>query len=635
MVGVILFHAGFQWIRGGYIGVDVFFVISGYLITGILLRELRDGTFSLARFYERRARRILPALLLVLAVTLALCALIMFPRDLRVTARSAVGVLAFAANFLFWRGTDFVDMTLINYFGIRLHEQPLIHTWSLGVEEQYYLLFPVTLLAVWRFRRNWVWPVLIAGTVASFALSAWLTPRSPGVAFYLLPARMWQLLAGGLLAWQASRDTPPLTSGIREAMAVAGLAVILIPMAIYDSTTPFPGIHAAAPVIGTMLLIRYAPGSAVGRLLSLRAMVFIGLISYSAYLWHQPLFALARYTSLTGEMDTAAALGLSALTLLLAAATWRFVETPFRDRRRVPARVLAWSSVAGLAAVAAPAAMLAFGGDAGRRTPIATNIVGQSALALFSDCNITLQPTRALGLGCLLDPSSEAPPSFLVVGDSHADALFPAFAKISRDTGRQGRLLQNFSCPPVLERSDSSFGTPACHDMHERALAEVAQHRIRTVFLVSRFAHEYMPWDVFARRLDSTIATYAKLGATVHIVLQAPEQPYYERHAYARALVQQRLLGIDASPVVRRQSVSRAEHERRQAVVNKVFAAYRGDPRVRFVDFTAVLCDEAQCAVGTTATPYYVDDHHLNATAAALVSGAIAEQSAIAASLDR
>ena len=630
VLGVIFFHAGFQWITGGFIGVDVFFVISGYLITGILLRELRDNRFSLTRFYERRARRILPALVVVLGATLAVSALIMLPGDLRVAARSAVSVLVFAANILFWRGVDFVDKTLINYFGLRLHEQPLIHTWTLGVEEQYYLLFPLTLLAVWRLRQSWVLPVLIAGTLASFALSAWLTPRSPGIAFYLLPTRLWELLAGGVLAWRSPQTGGPritqmtqIANGARDIVAGIGLGLILVPMALYDSSTRFPGIHAAAPVVGAMLLIGYAPGSAIGRFLSTRAMVFVGLISYSAYLWHQPLFALARYTSLTGEMSAALALVLCVVTIVLAAITWRWVETPFRDRQRVSTRALVWSCVIGIAAVATPSAILAFGGDAGRRTPIASGVVGQSVLALFSDCNISLQPTRGLGLGCLLDPSSEAPPSFLVIGDSHADALYPAFAKASRDTGRQGRLLQNFACSPVLDPTDSSFGTPDCMRMHEQALATVTEHKIDRVFLVSRYAHDYMPRELFPRRLEKTIATYSERGAVVYIVLQAPEQPRFDRRVYLRALLRRRFLGEDPSTVARNLSVTRAEHEQRQEFVRGVFEKYQNDPRVRFVDFTSAFCDTGTCVAGSVAAPYYVDDHHLSVTGAVLISGAI------------
>jgi hypothetical protein len=354
--------------------------------------------------------------------------------------------------------------------------------------------------------------------------------------------------------------------------------------------------------------------------------VFVGLISYSAYLWHQPLFALARYASLTGEIGTPLALALSAMTLLLAAGTWRYVETPFRDRRRVSNPALAWACAIGLLAVATPAALLAFGGVGGRRSPTATNIVGQSALALFTDCNPTLQPTRRLGAGCLLDPSSAAPPSFVVVGDSHADLLYPAFARLSRDTGQQGRLLQHSNCSPLLDVEGASPSAPGCQAMRDEALALVEAHGLDRAVLVSRFAHEYVPHEFFARRFEKTVSAYAQRGARVYVVLQAPEQPRFDRRDYTRAVLQHRFFGIDAAPAIRRMSVSRAEHERTQAFVNAVFASYQHDPRVRFVDFTPVLCDETTCAVGTASALYYYDDDHLNATGALLVSGAITTQ---------
>ena len=583
VLGVIFFHAGFRWIRGGFVGVDVFFVISGFLITGILLRELADGSFSLRRFYERRIRRILPALFVVVGATLAACAAIMVPHDLRIVARSAVGVLAFAANVVFWRSVDFLDTTLINYFGRRLHEQPLTHTWSLGVEEQYYLLFPAAMLMMWRLKRAWVFPMLVTGTVVSLALSAVLTPRSPGVAFYLLPARIWELLAGGLLAWHAARRaTVAVRPAVRELAAASGLALILVPMVVYDHQTPFPGLYALAPVAGAALVMQAAPGTAIGRLLSSRAALFIGLISYSAYLWHQPLFALARYVSLTGDMDTSSALALCVVTLLLATLTWRFVETPFRDRRRVPGRALAWTCLLGAAVVAAPAAMLAFGGPGGRRSPMATGVLGQAMLTFFTDCNTSLQPTRRLGRGCLLDPSSDTPPSFLVLGDSHALMLYPAFAKISRDTGQQGRLLHHFLCSPLLEVGEVPFGTPGCRLMTEQALAMVEEHAVDRVILVSRFSQKYWPRELFAPRLEKTIAAYAARGATVYLLRQVPEQPRFDRRVYLLTLLRQRLFGVDAADTIQDMSLTRAEHESRQAFVDGVFAPYRHAVLTRF-----------------------------------------------------
>lgn len=622
VLSVIFFHAGFRWAPGGYTGVDVFFVISGYLITGIMRRQFHDGTFSLGRFYERRARRILPALLVVVASTLAACVAIMFTDDARVAARSAVSVLAFAANIVFWRGVDFGDVTTVNYFGRRLDEQPFLHTWSLGVEEQYYLLFPLTLLLIWRLRPALVMPALIAGGLASFALCVLLTPRSPGLAFYLLPTRIWELLAGGVLAWYRGPTGAP--RWLQHLTPMAGLTAILLPVWIYDSDTAFPGAAAALPVLGTAALLWSAPGTAAGRVLSWPPLVFVGLISYSAYLWHQPLFALARYVRLTNELETTLTVGLCALTLLLAAASWRWVETPFRDRRRVSSSRLAWSAVLGTLLVAAPAAFLAFGADASRRSPAATNIVAQSVLSLFTDCNASRQVTRALGPGCLLDPSSAAAPSFLVVGDSHADALFPAFARMSRKTGQQGRLLQQLRCLPLLDVEAVPTGVPDCNRMQELALELVTSERLTSVFLVSRFSY-FAGAPRIAERLERTIAAYADRGAIVYLLAQAPEQPAFNRGRYIRAVLAHRFRGRDASALVREQSVSRADHDRRQSAANALFAAHRHDPRVRLLDFTDVWCDETTCPVGTPEGPYYSDDHHPNSAGARMVGDALSQ----------
>jgi peptidoglycan/LPS O-acetylase OafA/YrhL len=626
VLSVIFFHADFPWAKGGFSGVDVFFVISGYLITGIVRRELDAATFSFARFYERRARRILPALLLVTAATLAACLVLMLPADLPAVGRSAVSVLAFAANIAFWRGVDFGDLTLVNYFGRRIHEQPLVHTWSLGVEEQYYLLFPLLLFLVWRVRRSLMLPALIAGTLASMALSVALTPGSPGAAFYLLPTRAWELLAGGLVSWYGA--TGAANSGVREAAAACGFALVVMAVLVFDSATPFPGYAAVLPVAGATLLLGYAPGSRTGAFLSLRPLVFVGLISYSAYLWHQPLFALARYVSLSGDLDRGMALNLCIATLILATLSWRYVETPFRDSRVVSRRRLAVSLAVATLVVAVPASILGFAGSGRRRTPVATNLVGQAFISLFGDCTVTSRFNR-LGVGCLLDPSSAAPPAFLVVGDSHAGSLLPAFAEISKETGVQGRLLELSACSPLVEVTEVPTSTPACLLTRERALQMVAAEQIGAVFLVSRFSFAYGLPGTFEARLAGTIDAYSQRGALVHLVAQVPEQPGFRRRAYIRAMLAQRFLGIDASPAIDAMTTPRAEHDRRQASVRSAFERYRGDARVRIVDATDVLCDHTTCRLGTIVGPYYSDEQHLTAAGALLVGPEIARQSAL------
>jgi peptidoglycan/LPS O-acetylase OafA/YrhL len=621
VLAVIFHHAGFFWARGGYVGVDVFFVISGFLITGILLREHQDGTFSLARFYERRARRILPALLVVLGATLLACSIVMFEADRRIVARTAVSVLAFAANFLFWGGVDFGQVGTLNYFNRRIHEQPFAHTWSLGVEEQYYLLFPLALMAilplpVTRGRR-----ILIGVTLLSFGLCAWLTARHQSAAFYLLPTRLWELLVGGFAAWYGAAQNTPRSR--REAIAAAGVVLILAPIYVFTEHSPFPGVHAAVPVIGTALLIRYAAGTNTSAILASRPLVFVGLISYSAYLWHQPLFAMARYLELSRGLSLGATLALIALTLIMAAVTWRWIETPFRDRRRVSGRRLAWTLGAATIGVAATASIWAFTTDAGRRSPMATNVVAQSALSLFTDCNVATQPTRRLGFGCLLDPSSSDPPSFLVVGDSHADAMFPAFAKISRDSGRQGRLVYTLACPALMHIHGTPADVPGCRNMQQAVLDVIARDGIGDVFLIARFAN-YEPRDALAARLETTIATYAGRGVNLHLVVHLPEQPHFNARRWARARLWLWLGVGDPAEIVRSQSASRDEHDAQRAKAEAVYARFRRDPRVQIIDLTSVFCDAHSCPAGTADRPFFVDDNHVSADGALLASRAFA-----------
>jgi peptidoglycan/LPS O-acetylase OafA/YrhL len=627
VLAVIFFHAGFGWASGGYIGVDVFFVISGFLITGIILREQRDGTFSLARFYERRARRILPALLLVLGATLLASSIVMFTHDRHIVARSAVSVLAFAANFLFWGGVDFGSFATLNYFQRTIHDQPLAHTWSLGVEEQYYLLFPLALVSILHLPAAAVRRTLMAATLASFAACAFYTPLYQSTAFYLLPTRIWELLAGGFVAWYGA---PSTTSRWRqESLAGLGALLVLAPIYVYDEHSPFPGIHAAAPVVGAALLIRHATGTVTSRALASRPLVFIGLISYSAYLWHQPLFAVARYLDLSRPLGLTATIGLCLLTLLMAAATWLWIETPFRDRRRVGGRTLVWSVGLATVAVAAAASVWAFAGNAGRRSPITANVVGQAVLSLFTDCNFATQPTRRFGTGCLLDPSSAAAPSFLVLGDSHADAMFPAFARISRDSGRQGLLMFHLACPSLIHLNGAPAGVEGCVRMQLAALDAVTRDGIRDVFLVARFTN-YEPLSLFPARVEKTVATYAERGATLYIVAQLPEQPHFDPRRWARQRLWSRFGAGDPAAIVRSQSASRAEHEAQRGYAKSVWDKYLDDPRVRIIDVTSVFCDAQSCPAGTAAGPFYADDDHVNADGALRASQGIAVQAGIA-----
>lgn len=309
---------------GGFVGVDIFFVISGYLITSLIVAEIDKGKFSLVNFYERRARRILPALFLVVLVCLPFAWVYLLPHEMVDFGKSVVAVTVFASNILFWKDSD--------YFAADSELLPLLHTWSLAVEEQYYLFFPLILMLAWRFGKSWFVPMLLVAIAAiSLAFSEWLWRVDSAANFYLLPTRAWELMLGAL-AGLYLRSSSISIRWLREVGSLLGLLMIGLAIFLLDKSIPFPSLYALLPTLGTVLIILCADSQTlVGRLLSLPVFVGIGLISYSAYLWHQPIFAFARLHSMD-ELSAGVWVGLSALALLLAWLSWRWVEKPFRDR---------------------------------------------------------------------------------------------------------------------------------------------------------------------------------------------------------------------------------------------------------------------------------------------------------------
>jgi len=331
---VILFHAGFSAFSGGYVGVDIFFVISGFLITSIIFKELDQGTFSILNFYERRARRILPALFFIMALCVILGYFWMLPDPLQNMGQSIVASTFFSNNIL---------LTLTSgYWDLAVEFKPLLHTWSLAVEEQYYIVFPIFMAMIWRFGRKFVFASLLFLGLMSLIAAQWGSFKSPIANFYLFPTRAWEILLGAYVAFITTRTEgvpkfPPLWQNV---MSGLGLAMIAISIFTFDKYTPFPSICTLVPTVGTALLLLFSSkGTAAYTLLSNRAFVGIGLISYSAYLWHQPVFAFARiYAKTEPSHEVFAALSL--LSLVLAWGTWKFVEAPFRNRAHFSRNVI-------------------------------------------------------------------------------------------------------------------------------------------------------------------------------------------------------------------------------------------------------------------------------------------------------
>jgi peptidoglycan/LPS O-acetylase OafA/YrhL len=552
VVAVVLFHAGLG-VTGGYLGVDVFFVISGFLITSLILKDLDAGTFTLAGFWERRIRRIMPALACVVLCTLMVGWLVLLPDDFAELGRSAFYQGLFAANFYFYRSSG--------YFDGAAEEKPLLHTWSLAVEEQFYLGYPlmmVGLFAIPRLReRNallWLFGVSIA---VSLGVSVWGVVHRPVATFYLLPTRAWELLVGASVALLPAPAfvCSPMSAGrlaaancIRECLVWVALAGILLPCWFYTSATPFPGLAAVPPCVSTGLFIwvtgyRHAASQAplAARALSVRPVVFIGLISYSLYLWHWPLLAFSNYWSIE-SVTVGDRCVLVAASLLLASLSWRYVEQPFRTRRLCKSRRSIFV-VGGMAT-----GLMVSGGLAvhshvlpQRFTPEALAYAkGQADAAFLHELEIAdVVAGRLIPIGV---STPNAPLDWLVWGDSHAMAATPAFDQYLNARGLAGQAATHSWTAPLLgyfKGPQIGMGIDSVK-FNQAVLEHVRRQAIKNVVLVGswssyeREAEEPPASEAFDAALVATVQAIGEAGARPWILLQIPSQGFNVPRVLAR-----------------------------------------------------------------------------------------------------
>lgn len=482
----MLYHAGFSWFSGGYIGVDVFFVISGFLITTIILDERFAGIYSIQGFYERRARRILPALFLVMLVCIPCAWLWMLPNELKRFAQSLVGVALFVSNVVFFRTSG--------YFDVDATEKPLLHTWSLGVEEQYYAAFPLLIGLLWPLRIWRMALVVTALALLSYLLCEWELQRNAVASFFLAPTRAWELLSGSLLAFAIFSKGPKLRQwvGVGAVLGVVGLLLIVVPIFVFGESTRFPGRNALPPVVGTVLVIAFAwPETWVGRMLSQRPLLWVGTISYSAYLWHQPLLAFARLTSANERPKWVLGLMLC-MSLLLAAMSQRFVEAPFRDRGRFSRKTIFCTAILASLVFVGIGSALIVGDGVPRRWNATTRSLLMPSKTTIDGCpaiNSWLQVCRIGAPGI--------PPTIALVGDSHADALASALGESLARYGRAAYLIHT-PCHPISGFFDSrETATPRaiafCAEANQRLLALVSQPAITSIIVAVRWTLRLYP----------------------------------------------------------------------------------------------------------------------------------------------
>jgi len=520
---VIFYHANIRILdgktifSGGFIGVDIFFVISGYLITSLILKEVGAGTFSLFQFWERRIRRIMPPLAAVVLTTLVVGFFLMVPRDFETLGQSALwqSVILANAHFYWHLPTGYFTQASENY--------PLLHTWSLAVEEQFYLIMPLLLLAsskmsVFRQRRG-----LLLGMggllLLSLGVSIYNVEHRPTAAFYLLPSRAWEILMGSMVA---ILPLPSVRRWWKEVGAVLATLGMIIPCLLYSKQTPFPGLAALLPCFSTALFIwitseddRSKPSTFLaGYLFSARPVVGLGLISYSLYLWHWPLFSFVSYWNL-GPPSRGVALGMVALSFVLAVLSWRYIESPFRKRKWFQSRksIFAFGGSATVATGVLGVRVMYANGVPERLSPEARKF-DETARAEWSKIPNASKETIAAGdVIAIGSQKKSASIDWLLWGDSHAKALLPAFEPFLKERDLNGRLITCDSVAPVIGYQTSynlELGLDAL-SLNATTLEYIRLKHVANVALVAN-------WRIYGNETDHADDTVPFRQALLHTV---------------------------------------------------------------------------------------------------------------------
>lgn len=638
VLSVVIYHVSPQSLPGGFLGVDIFFVISGYLISLIVFREQAAGTFSFADFYARRARRLFPALAVVLLATIVFGAFALFADEYQRLGKHAASAIVFLLNFQL--------MGEAGYFDVASDSKPLLHLWSLSVEEQFYLVWPALLVVLGRVR----WRIgLVIGIliVGSFAFAIYLASRNLDALYFHPLARFWELLLGAALAYYHNRfginafptriDQP----WMRHLLSFAGLAAIFSAFFLFNGRAPHPSTLTLIPLLGVVLLIASGGSAVAGRFLALKPIVWIGLISYPLYLWHWPLLSYIRIMESGAPAKALLWIG-AGTAVLLAALTYRFIEQPLRHSRR------ARPALAGLGSAMVVLLLASFSVVASNGLP------DRSAVRYVKAAEEQMKREPATDESCLLLFPPGAAPAYCrqhnpgprmigLIGDSHAHVLFPGFAEQAKRAGYGVLLLANSGCPPlvgaVTGKTDSE--RHECTLSVEKVLSAIlGDERIKHVILATRgpiyltgkgygpaeadYDHPPIAYGLPVERkykvgvdpfLDGLFATLRRLsesGRSVRYFLQPPELGVPPRNCLGRPL---ELVSTASCAVSVKEYRERMSEYR--AVLTKAQAEF---PTMLVWDPQPLFCDAKRCKGLVENKLMYADDDHLSIEGSRLVA---------------
>lgn len=622
---VVVAHAGFSSVAGGFIGVDVFFVISGFLISSIIVNQSQNGTFTFKTFYLRRIKRLVPAFLVVSLATSLVAFRLLIPEDfMRFTKMMGLAFLSF--------GNFYIANTTGGYFDTDTEEVPFIHTWSLSVEEQFYLIWPITLLLLLKAfnKRTWI-PILVL-SVGGLWLSQWAISHDPIKSYFLMPSRAFELLMGASLAVGIPR-LPLLNFRVASLLSAMGLGLIFYAAITLNSNSAFPGFNAFWPCLGTVLLIYGGTQTHfVTKLLSNKPIVFIGLISYSLYLWHWPIFAFLRYVS--DDFGLMLSLSGIALSLLLSVLTWKFIETPFRSH-------ISWSprKTAAILYVAPLVLMISFYQFAEHTEGYPERFGdNRDAVMAMSTGMVDTRPkcvqkkSRAINKKhCRLGDQTKAPNDFLLFGDSHANSLSAFFDVLGQNSGVSGVDHAFLACwplvgiTPIRMVSGQPFLDEECLQNNNEIFSQIAKSPYQYVVLAGywtmpQIKNDYIFYadansepvtdSAVAQRMlelamQKTIELIISTGATPIIVKDTPTIPRSLLRCSRKNFLglQDRDCSFPTEDVAEQQAWA-------EEILDKIAKQYAS---VIFIDPKDAMCETSSCVTTINNMPLYHDDDHLTA----------------------
>ena len=617
---VVIYHAGFEFLSGGYVGVDVFFVISGYLITGIVYKEIKADQFQFRNFYKRRILRLMPALIFTLVLTSFFALIILLPNDLLSYGYSLLSVIFSVSNVYFWRANG-------GYFEGNTQEVPLLHTWSLSVEEQFYIVWPIVLIIMMKWMsEKWMLGLMLAGLLGSIFISEYVSHITFGAAYYLLPTRAFELMFGAILALSLSH-IGSINKLVSELCSLVGLALIAYAALVLTEASTFPGYNAVIPTLGATLLIfgGLESGNRVSQLLSFSWIVKIGLISYSVYLVHWPLIVFVRYLGL--ELTNAVSLTLVVMSLALGWVSWKYVETPFRHSNKVEflptfKRLYVLPGVITSLFVVSVVMTSGYGFRFKENIQVMEMAVASQPAKLRSGChsasrNSDTLPNETCSLG---DSNSEH--TALLIGDSHSNHYSGFFDEIGKSSGIRIMDYTLDECIPVfgLNWGHNAHYANKCRKRNDVIEQYIQQNKFGYVILAGHWPSQYAVTYVYdddGKMMDADVfeeTLIQQLNYTITQILASGAQPILVKdmapsgHSSPKCAIKRELFNGDLECDIPLDLV-RQRDTTIDSILSNVTSKH---PQLIVMDPKEIVCDETLCVSTLDNIPLFLDRNHLN-----------------------